>query len=57
VDNALGKAISQARVDFANESGTAQGWLTALPIGVLVLLVLAAAGAAVGIWQRLREYR
>lgn len=57
LDNALGKAISQARVDFANETGTAQGWLTALPIGVLVLLLLAAGGAAVGIWQRLREYR
>jgi hypothetical protein len=57
VDKALNQAIGQARVDFANETGTARGWLTALPIGVLVLLVLAAAGAAVGIWQRLREYR
>ncbi|HYS39896.1 MAG TPA: hypothetical protein VEO01_30135, partial [Pseudonocardiaceae bacterium] len=57
LDNALNQAIGQSRVDFANETGTAQGWLTALPIGVLVLLVLAAAGAAVGIWQRLREYR
>ncbi|HEX9338532.1 MAG TPA: hypothetical protein VF892_21725, partial [Pseudonocardiaceae bacterium] len=50
LDNALNQAIGQSRVDFANETGTAQGWLTALPIGVLVLLVLAAAGAAVGIW-------
>jgi hypothetical protein len=57
VDNALNQAIGQARVDFASETGTAQGWLTALPIGVLVLLVLAAAGVAAGIWQRLREYR
>ncbi|HEY0807098.1 MAG TPA: hypothetical protein VGD84_18660 [Pseudonocardiaceae bacterium] len=57
VDNTLKLAIGQARIDFANETGAASGWLAALPIGVLVLLVLAAAGAAVGIWQRLKEYR
>jgi hypothetical protein len=57
VDNTLKQAIGQARIDFANETGAASGWLAALPIGVLVLLVLAAAGAAVGIWQRLKEYR
>jgi hypothetical protein len=57
VDNALNAAIGQARTDFADQTSTASGWLTALPIGVLVLLVLAAGGAAVGIWQRLREYR
>jgi hypothetical protein len=57
VDKALNQAIGQARVDFASQTGTARGWLTALPIGVLVLLVLAAAGAGAGIWQRLREYR
>jgi len=57
VDSALEQAIGQARVDFANQTGTAQTWLTALPIGVLVLLVAAAAGASIGIWQRLREYR
>ncbi|HEX4702487.1 MAG TPA: hypothetical protein VH352_10205 [Pseudonocardiaceae bacterium] len=57
VDSALNQAIGQARIDFANQTGTASSWLTALPVGVLVLLVLAAFGAAVGIWQRLREYR
>lgn len=57
VDTTLEQAIGQARIDFANETGTAQSWLTALPIGVLVLLVVAAAGASIGIWQRLREYR
>jgi hypothetical protein len=57
VDSALNQAIEQARVDFASQTGAARGWLTALPIGVLVLLVLAAAGAGAGIWQRLREYR
>jgi hypothetical protein len=57
VDTALEKAIGQARSVFADQTGTADGWLTALPIGVLVLLVLAAAGVAGGLWQRLREYR
>lgn len=57
VDSTLNQAILQARTDFANETGAASGWLTALPVGVLILLILAAAGAAVGIWQRLREYR
>ncbi|HEX5120418.1 MAG TPA: hypothetical protein VFW65_34995 [Pseudonocardiaceae bacterium] len=57
VDNALAKAINQARGVFADQTGTASAWLTALPVGVLVLLVLAAAGAATGLWQRLREYR
>jgi hypothetical protein len=57
VDTALANATTQARTIFADQTGTASGWLTALPIGVLVLLVLAAAGAAVGLWQRLREYR
>jgi CHASE3 domain sensor protein len=57
VDSALNQAIGQARIDFADQTGIASSWLTALPIGVLVLLVLAAFGAAVGIWQRLREYR
>lgn len=57
VDTTLNQAIQQARADFANQTDTARTWLTALPIGVLVLLVLAAGGSAVGIWQRLREYR
>lgn len=57
VDTALANATNQARTIFADQTGSASAWLTALPIGVLVLLVLAAAGAAVGLWQRLREYR
>jgi hypothetical protein len=57
VDTTLNQAITQARTNFADQTSTASSWLIALPIGVLVLLVLAAVGAAVGIWQRLREYR
>lgn len=57
VDKTLDQAIGGARVDFAHETGAAKGWLVALPVGVLLLLLLAAVGAATGIWQRLREYR
>jgi hypothetical protein len=57
VDSALNKATTQTRATFADETNIASAWLTALPIGVLVLLVIAAAGSAVGLWQRLREYR
>jgi hypothetical protein len=57
LDTTLEQAIGQARVDFADQTGTARAWLTALPVGVLVLLVVAGAGASIGIWQRLREYR
>ncbi|HEX3591610.1 MAG TPA: hypothetical protein VHV74_18475 [Pseudonocardiaceae bacterium] len=57
VDKAVDKATTRARAIFADQTGSASGWLTALPIGVLVLLVLAATGAAIGLWQRLREYR
>jgi hypothetical protein len=57
VDGALAKATAQARTIFTDQTNTAGAWLTALPIGVLVLLVVAAGGATVGLWQRLREYR
>jgi hypothetical protein len=57
VDTALDRATTQARAAFTDQTSAAGGWLTALPVGVLVLLVLAAAGAAIGLWQRLREYR
>lgn len=57
VDTALNNATNQARTVFTDQTGAAADWLTALPIGVLVLLVVAAVGAAVGLWQRLREYR
>jgi hypothetical protein len=57
LDSALDKAITQGRTVFANETNSASAALFGWPIGVLVLAVIAAAGSAIGIWQRLREYR
>ncbi|HEV3361209.1 MAG TPA: hypothetical protein VG247_30690 [Pseudonocardiaceae bacterium] len=57
LDNALDKAITQGRTVFADETNSASAALFGWPIGVLVLAVLAAVGSAIGIWQRLREYR
>jgi hypothetical protein len=57
VDTALGNAIQAGRSDFLRQTDTAGNWLTALPIGVLVLFLVAAFGSTFGIWQRLREYR
>ncbi|HJP79418.1 MAG TPA: hypothetical protein VJ914_34410 [Pseudonocardiaceae bacterium] len=57
LDNALDKAITQGRTVFANDTNSASAVLFGWPIGVLVLAVVAGAGSAIGIWQRLREYR
>ncbi len=57
LDTALGNAIEQGRTVFVQQTDNAGDALFALPIGVLVLAVLAAAGSTIGIWQRLREYR
>lgn len=57
VDNALGSAIDKARGQFASSARSASNALTMLGVGVIVLGVLAAIGAAGGMWQRIREYR
>jgi hypothetical protein len=57
LDSALDKAITQGRTVFADQTNSASAALFGWPIGVLVLAVIAAVGSAVGIWQRLREYR
>ncbi|HWC83615.1 MAG TPA: hypothetical protein VG756_26970 [Pseudonocardiaceae bacterium] len=57
LDDAVAKAVLQGRTNFLDQTATASNWLTILPIGVLVLGLLAAAGCVLGIWQRLREYR
>jgi hypothetical protein len=57
LDAALDKAITQGRTVFAAQTNSASDALFGWPIGVLVLAVIAAAGSAIGIWQRLREYR
>ncbi|MGB3443364.1 MAG: hypothetical protein WBA97_31905 [Actinophytocola sp.] len=57
VDNSLREAILTTQATFEDEVGQASNALTGTVIGVIVLALLAAAGAAAGIWQRLKEYR
>ena len=57
VDDSLGKAISETTASFDQEVSQASNALTGTVIGVVLLALLMAAGAATGIWQRLKEYR
>lgn len=57
VDTALREAIATTEARFEDEVGQASNALTGTVIGVIVLALVAAAGAATGIWQRLKEYR
>lgn len=57
VDNSLRQAIDTTTAAFEDEVGQASNALTGTVIGVIVLALLAATGAAAGIWQRLKEYR
>jgi hypothetical protein len=57
VDNSLREAIVATTATFEDEVGQASNALTGTVIGVIVLALVAAAGAAAGIWQRLKEYR
>ncbi|MBB4909264.1 hypothetical protein [Actinophytocola algeriensis] len=57
VDNSLREAIVTTEARFEDEVGQASNALTGTVIGVIVLALVAAAGAATGIWQRLKEYR
>jgi hypothetical protein len=57
IDTRLLKATDTARQSFVHDTSAAGNSLILLDIGIIVLCVAAAAGATVGIWQRLREYR
>lgn len=57
VDSALDSAVGKARKQFVHSTNQARDTLFLLDIGVIVLSVVAAAGAAGGLWQRIREYR
>ncbi|MGH3432133.1 MAG: hypothetical protein ACRDQB_04775 [Thermocrispum sp.] len=56
-DDALGAAIDDTRLQFEADASSASAALTGVVIGVIGLALLTAAGAAIGVWQRLREYR
>ncbi|WTK83273.1 hypothetical protein OG292_27725 [Streptomyces sp. NBC_01511] len=57
VDNALDKAIAHEQVEFTDAAEAGRDALTGLWIGALVLAVLGAVGAILGINRRLSEYR
>ncbi|WP_158884609.1 hypothetical protein [Amycolatopsis anabasis] len=57
LDKNLVEAIDVGRQGFLDETRGADRALTLLPAGVAVLAVVAAAGATMGIRERLREYR
>ncbi len=53
----LQKAVDYERGAFGEDIDRARGALTGLPIGIGTVALIAAAGAALGIRQRLEEYR
>lgn len=57
VDDSLGAAIDDTRQRFDADAASASAALTGVVIGVIGLAALIAAGSAIGVWQRLREYR
>jgi hypothetical protein len=57
LDKALIRAIEHERGAFGKDIDRARGWLTGLPIGIGTLALIAAVGAALGVRQRLDEYR
>ncbi|MFD9697918.1 hypothetical protein [Lentzea sp. NPDC059081] len=57
LDQDLVKAIGQARQDFSDEVAVARTSLAGTVVGVVVLALIGAAGATMGLWQRLKEYR
>ncbi|MGW6442397.1 hypothetical protein [Lentzea sp. NPDC055074] len=57
LDQALVRAIGQARQDFSDEVAVARASLAGTVVGVLVLAAISAAGSTTGLWQRLKEYR
>jgi hypothetical protein len=54
---ALQTAVEYERVAFTRDIARARGWLTGLPAGIGTLALIAAVGVALGVRQRLEEYR
>jgi hypothetical protein len=57
LDGTLNAAVQRGRQEFMSQTETAGFVLSAMPLGLLLLALIAAAGAAIGIRKRLREYR
>jgi hypothetical protein len=54
---ALQTAVEYERGAFARDIDRARGWFTGLPVGIGTLALIAAVGVALGVRQRLEEYR
>ncbi len=57
LDKALIRAVDHERGAFGSDIHHARGWLTGLPLGIGTLALAAAVGVALGVRQRLEEYR
>ncbi len=57
LDKALIRAVEHERGGFGRDIHHAQRWLTGLPTATGALALIAAVGVAVGVRQRLEEYR
>ncbi|MFG2191665.1 hypothetical protein [Streptomyces sp. NPDC048639] len=57
IDASLQKALTHEQREFAHAAGDGRGALTGLAPGAVVLALLGAAGALLGIGRRLSEYR
>ncbi|MGH3797456.1 MAG: hypothetical protein ACRDSP_21515 [Pseudonocardiaceae bacterium] len=57
LDNTLATAVTQEQAAFDSDIGRAEDWLTGLTYGTGGLAVAAAVGVALGIRQRLEDYR
>jgi hypothetical protein len=56
LDGSLARAIDQTTAGFDQEVDKARGRLSGVVAAVVALTLAMAAGSAVGLWQRLREY-
>ena len=57
LSEALKTAVKYERGAFRGDIERARGWLTGLPIGTTALAIASAIGVALGVRQRLEEYR
>ena len=56
VESSLRDEIEQTRATLRDRVSAAGSWLAWSPTGTLVLMVVAAAAAVVGLWPRLKEF-
>ena len=56
VETSINGELENTRDTLRDKVSTAGAWLTFSPTGALILMVLAAAAALVGLWPRLKEF-